>query len=170
MTTRTLKVTTPSDREVALTRSFDAPRDLVFEAYTKPALLKRWFGPKGWTLVVCEIDLRVGGRWRYEMQKVDGSQMGFGGVYQEIVRPERIVSSEEFDDPWYKGAATSTVTLVEQAGKTTFTLSIVYESKEVRDAVLKSGMETGVAASYERLDKELASLQASSAEQRDSGA
>jgi uncharacterized protein YndB with AHSA1/START domain len=165
-TTGTLEVTTPNDRTIALTRAFDAPRTLVFEAYTKPALLKRWFGPPGWTLVVCEIDLRVGGRWRFEMEKVNGAKMGFGGVYQEIVRPDRIVSSEEFDDAWYKGDATSTVTFVERSGKTTLTMSVVYESKEVRDGVLKSGMETGVAASYDRLAQELASLRSPGDESR----
>jgi uncharacterized protein YndB with AHSA1/START domain len=162
-TAATLEVTTPTDRSIALTRAFDAPRDLVFEAYTRPALLKRWFGPPGWTLVVCEIDLRVGGRWRFEMEKVGGARMGFGGVYQEIVRPERIVSSEKFDDAWYQGDATSTVTFVERSGKTTLTMTVVYESEEVRDAVLQSGMETGVAASYERLARELPVLRAEGA-------
>ena len=160
MTTGTLEVSTPTDHAIALTRVFDAPRELVFEAYTKPALLKRWFGPPGWSLVVCEIDLRVGGRWRFEMEKVNGAKMGFGGVYQEIVRPDHIVSSEKFDDAWYKGDAVSTVTFVERSGKTTLTMTVVYESKEVRDAVAASGMETGVAASYDRLARELVSLKA----------
>ena len=159
----TLEVSTPTDLTIALRRDFDAPRELVFEAYTKPALLKRWYGPPGWSLVVCEIDFRVGGRWRFEMEKDSGAKMGFGGVYQEIVRPERIVSSEEFDDPWYQGDATSTVTFVERSGKTTLTMTIVYDSKEVRDAVLASGMDTGVAQSYARLDQELVSLQADGA-------
>src|SRR5262245_31825676 len=92
-----LKVTTPSDREIALTRTFDAPRRLVFDAYTKPELLMRWFGPRDWKLIVCDIDLRVGGSWRFVMRKDDGTEMGMSGVYQEIVAPERLVSTESFD-------------------------------------------------------------------------
>jgi len=153
-----LKVTTPSDREIALTRVFDAPRELVFEAYTKPELLKRWFGPVGWRLAVCEIDLRVGGNWRYLMRKDDGTEMRMSGVYREIVAPERIVSTESFDDPWYEGQAVTTTTFSEAAGKTTFVCTVRYESQKVRDAVLKTPMESGVASSYTRLAELLALL------------
>src|SRR5262245_53302074 len=97
-----LKVTTPTDREILMTRVFDAPRNLVFEAMTKPDLLKRWLlGPDGWSLVVCTIDLKVGGAYRYEWRNVDGRTMGMGGVYREIVRPERVVATEKFDVAWY---------------------------------------------------------------------
>jgi uncharacterized protein YndB with AHSA1/START domain len=128
---KSLIVTTPSDREIALARVFDAPRQLVFDAYTKPELLKRWFGPVGWTLVVCEIDLRVGGSYRYVMRKDTGVEMGMGGVYREIVRPDRIVAAESFDDPWYEGEAIATTTLVEHRGKTTLTTTVRYDSPGV---------------------------------------
>lgn len=150
--TSTLKVTTPSDREIALSRVFDAPRDLVFEAYTKPALLKRWLGVHNrWTLDVCEIDLRVGGTYRYVWRHPDGTEMGMWGVYREVVVPERIVATEVFDQSWYPGEAESTVTLEEQGGRTTLTLTVRYESKEARDGVLKSPMATGVEAGFDKL-------------------
>lgn len=147
-----LKVTTPSDREIAMTRVFDAPRRLVFEAYTKPELVKRWLGVfGGWSLDVCEIDLKVGGSYRYVWKNTNGQEMGMGGVYREIVVPERLVVTERFDDPWYEGEAVATATFVEHDGKTTMTTTVRYASKEVRDAVLQSPMEQGVAASYDKL-------------------
>jgi uncharacterized protein YndB with AHSA1/START domain len=157
--TGTLKVTTPTDREIAMTRVFNAPRRLVFEALTKPELVKQWLlGPPGWTMPVCEIDLRVGGVYRYVWRNADGKEMGMSGVYREIVAPERIVQTEAFDDPWYQGEAVGTAVLVEQGGRTTLTTTLLYVSQAVRDAVLKSGMERGVAASYDRLENQLASL------------
>src|SRR5690348_490411 len=100
-----LKVTMPSDREIAMTRVFDAPRTLVFDAHTKPELVKRWLlGPPGWTMPVCEIDLRVGGKYRWVWRSdSDGSTMGIGGVYREIVAHERLVATERFDEAWYPG-------------------------------------------------------------------
>jgi uncharacterized protein YndB with AHSA1/START domain len=148
-----LEVTTPSDREIALTRVFDAPRRLVYDAVTKPELVRRWLGVfGGHTMEVCEIDLRVGGRYRYVWRNADGSTMGMGGVYKEIVPLERIVNTEQFDQAWYPGEATGTLTLVEKDGRTTMTTVVRYESKEARDGVLKSGMEGGVAASYDVLE------------------
>jgi uncharacterized protein YndB with AHSA1/START domain len=147
--TGTLRVTTPTDREVVLTRVFDAPRRLVFDAFTKPELLERWFGPRGWSLVVCEVDLRVGGGFRFVLRGPDGREMGMRGVYREIVAPERSVHMESFDD--YPGESQVTTVLVEQAGKTTLTATILYPSKEVRDIVIKSGMEHGAAESYDKL-------------------
>jgi len=159
--TGTLKVTTPSEREIAMTRVFDAPRSLVFDAHTKPELVKRWLlGPPGWSMPICEIDLKVGGTYRYVWRKDDGTEMGMGGVYREIVAPERIVATERFDQSWYPGEAVGTLVLVEQSGKTTVTQTVRYESREARDAVLKSGMERGVAASYDRLAEVLASVEA----------
>jgi uncharacterized protein YndB with AHSA1/START domain len=157
-----LQVTTPSDREIAMTRVFNAPRRLVFDALTKPELVKRWLlGPPGWSMPVCEIDLRVGGKYRYVWrQDSDGTDMGMGGVYREIVKPERIVATEKFDQAWYPGDAVGTVRLVEQGGKTTLTQTVLYDSKETRDAVLKSPMESGVSASYDRLADVLASMPA----------
>jgi uncharacterized protein YndB with AHSA1/START domain len=157
MSTEALKVTTPSDREIAMTRVFDAPRSLVFEANTKAELLKRWLGMQnGWSLAVCEIDLKVGGSYRYIWRKANQPEMGMGGVYREIVPNERIVATEKFDDPWYEGEAINTVTFVEQDGKTTLTMTLLYSSKETRDNVLKSPMETGVAASFNKLEEILA--------------
>lgn len=154
----TFKVTTPSDLEIAMTRVFNAPRRLVFEALTKPELVRQWLlGPPGWTMPVCEIDLRVGGAFRYVWRHADGREMGMGGVFREIVPQERIVHTELFDEAWYAGEALVTNVLVEQSGKTTLTLTSRFGTRETRDAVLKSGMESGVAASYDRLEQLLAS-------------
>ena len=158
-----LQISTPSDRELAMTRVFDAPRSMVFDAWTKPELLKRWLGVFGsWTFAVCEVDLRVGGKYRFVWRGKDGNEMGMGGVYREIVRPERIVCTEKFDDPWYEGDAIDTTTFVERAGKTTMTTTVLYASKEIRDAVLKSPMESGVAKSYDKLAEVLAAIPARS--------
>jgi uncharacterized protein YndB with AHSA1/START domain len=153
MDTGKLQITTPSDREIAMTRVFAAPRRLVFDALTKPELVKKWLlGPPGWSMPVCEIDLRVGGKYRYVWRRdSDGTDMGMGGVYREIAKPERIVATEKFDQSWYSGEAVGMTRLVEQGGKTTLTQTMLYESKETRDGVLKSPMEEGVAASYDRL-------------------
>jgi uncharacterized protein YndB with AHSA1/START domain len=157
--TGNIKVTTPSDREIMMTRVFDAPRSMVFDAHTKPDLIKRWLlGPEGWSMPVCEVDLKVGGKYRYVWRHSDGREMGMGGVYREVVRPERLVSTELFDEDWTGGEAVGTLTLTEQDGKTTLTQTMLYASKEVRDSVLKSGMEQGVATSYDRLEGLLASI------------
>jgi uncharacterized protein YndB with AHSA1/START domain len=151
--TKALKVTARGEREIAMTRVFDAPRRLVFDASTQPELVKRWLlGPPDWSMPVCEIDLRVGGAYRYVWRHDrDGTEMGMGGVYREIVPPERIVATEAFDQPWYPGEALDTIHLTEQGGRTTMTTTVRYESQEARDAVLRSPMEEGVAASYDRL-------------------
>lgn len=156
--TGTLKVTTPTDREIVMTRVFDAPRTLVFDAFSKPELLKRWFGPRGWSLVVCEVDLKVGGGFRFVMRGPDGKDMGMRGVYKEIVPPERSVHMESFDD--YPGESQVTAVLVELGGKTTLTVTVLYPSPEIRDIVLKSGMEHGAAESYDKLAELLASAEA----------
>jgi uncharacterized protein YndB with AHSA1/START domain len=137
-----------------MTRELDAPIDMVFDAFTRPELVKRWLGVQGgWSWAVCEIDLRVGGTYRYVWRGPDGAEMGMGGVYRKIVRPRRIVSTERFDQPWYPGEAVGTLSLTESGRKTTVTHTIVYETKEARDAVLKSPMEQGVAGSYNLLDE-----------------
>jgi uncharacterized protein YndB with AHSA1/START domain len=160
--TGNLKISTPTDREIVMTRVFAAPRGLVFEALTRPELVKRWLlGPPGWSMPVCEIDLKVGGKYRYVWQRdSDGKQMGMGGVFHEIVRPERLTATEKFDEAWYEGECLVINALVEQSGRTTLILTARYDSQKIRDAVLKSGMESGVAASYDRLDDVLASLAA----------
>src|SRR5882672_12261443 len=109
-----LTVTTPTDREVVLTRVFDAPRHLVFDAFTKPELLKRWFGPRGWSLVVCEVDLKVGGAWRFVLRSPEGRDMGMRGVYRELQPPSRSVHTETFDD--FPGESVVTTVLVEDRG------------------------------------------------------
>jgi uncharacterized protein YndB with AHSA1/START domain len=157
-----LQVTTPSDREIAMTRVFAAPRSLVFDAWTKPELLMRWLGVRGgWTFAICEVDLRVGGAYRFVWRAPDGTEMGMGGVYREVVRPERLVATEKFDESWYEGEALDTTVLVEKGGKTTVTITVLYQSREVRDAVLKTPMATGVAESYDKLDDVLGSRLAS---------
>ena len=155
----TLQVTTPSEREIAMTRVFDAPRRLVFDAWTKPELLKRWLGVRGgWSMAVCEVDLKVGGRYRFVWRGPDGKEMGMGGVYREIVRPERLVATEVFDEPWYPGEALDTTVLVEEDGKTTLTTTVLYASQEARDAALKSGMTRGIIESYDKLEEYVVSI------------
>jgi uncharacterized protein YndB with AHSA1/START domain len=155
----TLKITTRGDRELVMTRAFDAPRHLVFEAYTRPEHLKRWLGVhSGWSLEVCDIDLRVGGAYRYLWRGPNGAEMGMRGIYREVVPPERLVATEVFDESWYPGEAVDTLELVERDDRTTLTVTVRYESREARDAVLKSPMEQGVAAGYDKLAEVLATL------------
>lgn len=154
-----LEITLPSDREIAMTRQFDAPRELVFEAYTRPELLKRWLGVfGGWSFAVCEVDLRVGGAYRYVWRHADGMEMGMGGVFREIVRPERIVSTEKFDHAWYEGECLDTLTLTENGGRTTLTIRMQYDSKTIRDSVLASPMKSGMEAGFNALDALVSTL------------
>jgi uncharacterized protein YndB with AHSA1/START domain len=155
-----LTVTMLSDREVVLRRVFDAPRRLVFEAFTKPEHLVRWFGPRGYTLPVCEIDLRPGGAWRYVLRGPDGEEMGMKGVYREIAAPERLVSTEAYDIPgmgWTPESVVTT-TLEERDGQTTLTSRILYQSVEHRDGHVGSGMEAGAAETFDRLAELLGSM------------
>ena len=157
-----LTLNTEGDRHVVVTRRFDAPPEDVYRAHTEPALLQKWLlGPDGWTMPVCELDPKPGGRIRYLWRRdKDGSQMGMHGTFREVVPPERTVHGEQFDDPWYPGEAIVTTVFDERAGKTTVTMTMRMQTREARDGVLKSGMETGVARSYERLDEVLASVAA----------
>jgi uncharacterized protein YndB with AHSA1/START domain len=147
--TGTLKITTPNDNEIVMTRVFNAPQKLVFDAFTKPELMKRWFGPHGWSLDVCEIDLKVGGGFRFVLVGPDGVRMGMRGVYREINAPNGSVHTESFDD--YPGESTVTSAFTEAEGKTTLTATVSYPSKEIRDLVIQSGMEHGAAESYDKL-------------------
>ena len=148
-----LIITADNDRDIVMTRAFDAPRTLVFDALTIPKLIKRWLlGPPGWEMTECTVDLRVGGAYRYAWTKDSGSTMGMGGEYLEIVKPERIVNTEKFDQAWYQGEARGTAVLTETDGKTTLVTTVRYVSKETRDAVLKTPMEDGVAHSYNLLE------------------
>ncbi|MEO8880611.1 MAG: SRPBCC domain-containing protein [Gemmatimonadaceae bacterium] len=147
-----LEITTPSDREIEMTRVFDAPHGLVFDAYTQCKYLKRWLGVfDGWSLDVCEIDLRVGGKYRYEWKRAPSTVMGMGGTYREIVTGTRIVATEKFDESWYEGDAVTTATFVDSGVSTTLTLTVMYASTEARDGVLKSGMSGGVTAGFDAL-------------------
>jgi len=149
---KALKVTARGDREIVMTRVFNAPRALVWDAFTKPELVQRWLlGPPGWTMPVCQLAQKPGERYRYVWRGPDGSEMGMGGVVRELEPPERIVATEKFDQPWYPGEAVGIIVLTEKDGKTTLTQTILYESKEARDLVLKSPMEKGLGMSYDRL-------------------
>jgi uncharacterized protein YndB with AHSA1/START domain len=157
--TNTLKVAAHGEREITMTRVFGAPRESVFDAWTKPDALKRWlYGPEEWRLAVCEIDLRVGGAFRFVWRHPDGRDMGMGGVYREIAPPKRLVFTELYDEDWTGGKALVTIALDENAGKTTLTQAVLYSSRAARDGVLKSPMEQGVAQSYDRLAEWLASM------------
>jgi uncharacterized protein YndB with AHSA1/START domain len=158
--TETLTITTPSDREVVITRVFNAPRTLVWDAMSRPDLLKRWlFGPAGWAMVVCEEDRRVGGSFQWAWRGPEGAEMTMRGVYREVVPPERVVRTERFELGCDAQAAEQLATLVlaEQGGRTTLTLTVLYPSREARDATIASGMEHGLRAGYDRLEQMLAS-------------
>ena len=156
--TNKLKVTSQGEREIVMTRVFDAPRELVFDVWTQADLLKRWlWGPDEWPLSVCESDPRVGGKLRLVWRHRDGKEMGMSGVWRELKRPERIVHTEIFDEDWTGGEATVTTVLTEQGGKTTMTQTIRYSSVMARDIVLKSPMEHGMGLSYDRMEKFMAS-------------
>ena len=164
MNAATVTVTTPSDREVVVTRSFDAPRQLVWDAHTKPELVRRWLlGPPGWTMPICEIDLRVGGKYRYALAGPNGELMAWGGAYRDIVEPERLVSTELFDEDWTGGETINTLILAERNERTTLTLNVLYVSKEARDGALATGMTVGMEAGFALLDALLASMGAGEA-------
>jgi uncharacterized protein YndB with AHSA1/START domain len=158
----TFKVTTPSDREIRLTRLFDAPRHLVFEAMSKPEHIRRWWGRlgDGYSVPVCDVDFRPGGAWRFVNQTPTGELAAFRGVYREIVPPERVVFTEIFEAfPDETSVVTSVLT--EENGKTRLTATVQYSSRDVRDMVLQTGMERGAAISYDRLEEVAQELQQS---------
>lgn len=152
-TSAKLQITLPSDREILFVREFRAPRQLVWDCHTKPELLKRWmYGPDGWSLPHCEIDLRVGGRYRYVWKHTRGTEMGMGGVFKEIAAPSRLVATELFDEDWTGGEVIATHEFTEKNGITTLSLVALYSSKEARDGALKSGMTDGMELGYARVD------------------
>ena len=157
----TFTVSTPSDREIRMTRLFDAPRRLVFEAMTKPEHIKRWWGRlgEGYSVPVCEVDLRPGGRWRFVNRHPNG-EAAFHGVYREITPPERVVFTEIYE-PFPDAESVVTGVYTEENGKTRLTVDVLYPSKDVRDMVLKSGMDKGAAISYDRLEEVARELQGS---------
>ena len=154
-----LTITTPTDREVVMTRVFKAPRSLVFDAMITPALLQRWLIANGRPMVVCEVDARVGGAYRFLWQVAGKRDVGMHGVHREIERPSRIVRTEEWED-FDAGESLTTLELTEEGGTTTMTATVLFSSKDVRDQVLKSGMEKGAGASYDHLERYLAEVSA----------
>jgi uncharacterized protein YndB with AHSA1/START domain len=156
---RKLSVTTPSDREIVLTRTFDAPRAAVFEAWTKPEHVRKWYGCAVFDLVVCDIDFRVGGRYRFTMRTPEGVEHTMAGVYREIVAPKRIVCTEHYETHGFRREdAIVTVVFDEQDGTTTLTSTIVHPSREQRDGHLNSGMEHGAGETFDRLAEHLATM------------
>lgn len=159
------QVTLPSDREVKVTRSFKAPRALVYRAYTEPQLLQRWLlGPPGWSMPVCEMDVRVGGgyQWRWRNDQ-DGSEFGFAGTFREVKPGARLVHTEAYDpgtvgDGYPGDEAIVTVTFTEESGLTTVTTLIDFASKEARDAAMATGMTDGMEESYKLLDRQLGGI------------
>ena len=149
-----LSVTTPSETEIRMQRVFSAPRSLVFDCFTKPELLKRWFACRGFTLSKCEVDLRVGGKWRYVLSHPQRGDMGMGGEYLEIQAPERSVHTEAFDD--FPGQSVVTGQFIERDGQTEFTCTIRFDSQEIRDAVMATGMADGAGETYDNLAELLA--------------
>lgn len=156
---RTVNVTTPSDREIVITRNFDAPRRMVWDAMTRPELLKRWlFGPTGWTMTACEEDVRPGGAFQYAWVGPDGTEMKMHGVYREVVPAERAVRTEIFSIgcDFQSGEQLGTAVLTETDGRTLLTVTVLYPSKEALDGAIQSGMTQGMEAGYNRLDDVLA--------------
>lgn len=153
----TLTVTTPSDREIVMTRVFNAPRELVFEAHTKCEHLEKWWGQRDSPMSVCELDFRPGGKWRFVQKSPTGEEWGFRGEFREIERPERIVWT--FESEGMPGhISVDTVTFVEENGRTTLTATSMFDSKEDRDGMLQSGMEAGANETWDRLAEYLATI------------
>jgi uncharacterized protein YndB with AHSA1/START domain len=149
--------TTPSDREILGTRVVDAPRELVWEAWTNPEHVPNWLlGPEGWTMPVCEIDLRPGGAWHFVWRRSDGTEMEMRGEYREVEPPERLVHTESWGGDWPE--TLNTLILSEEDGKTTMAQTVLYPSKEARDAALATGMKKGASISFERLDAYLGTM------------
>ena len=154
---RTATVTLPTDEQILITREFDAPRHLVFKAWTTPDLVKRWWSGRRGRMTVAEIDLRVGGTWRYVMEAEGGYEVAFHGEYREIVPDERIVSTEVYEG-MPEGEALNTVTFAETDGRTTLTVLVEHASKEARDVHVNSGMEVGMQEGMDLLEQVAISL------------
>ena len=152
-----LKVAKSGTRETVITRDFLASRRLVFDAWTKPEVLRHWYGPSGWSLVVCEVDLKVGGEWHFVVRRANGTEIGMHGVYREVVPPERFVHTQAFDLADFPHDMLVTTDLVEERGRTTLTSTITYPSQEIRDGDI-GPTEHGARESYAKLDEYLASI------------
>lgn len=150
---RSLQVEQSGENAVIITRSFDAPRQLVWACHTQPELVRRWLlGPPGWTMPTCEIDLRVGGRYRYVWRNTQGVDMAMGGVYHEITAPELLVAAERFDEDWTGGETMVTQRFTEAGTGTLLTMTVLYGSAAARESALKTGMTRGMEMSYAQLD------------------
>ncbi len=148
-----LELTTPSDREIRIVRDFNSSRNKVFDCYFRPELVRRWMtGPEGWSFEVCEIDLKVGGAYRYVLKGPGGMELAWGGVYQEVVVPERVVTLEKYDQDWTGGETRGTLEFAEIERRTRVTTNLLYASREARDGALKSGMAEGMAAGFDRIE------------------
>ena len=157
--TTSIKVTLPSEKEIVLTRDFDAPRSLVFEAFVKPEHLKRWWGYRDSTLTVCEVDLRLGGVWRYVLRKANGSEQPFCGEFREIMPPERLVYTFVYDvDGFRDPAGLVQDVFQEKNGRTTLVETMFFPSKHARDETLNAGMVAGAEETLDRLAELLATL------------
>ena len=156
----TAKVTLPADTQILITREFDAPRHLVWKAWTTPELVRRWWHANRGEMTVCEIDLRVGGTWRYVMDVAEFGEVGFHGEYREIVPEERLVSTEVYEGipDAEEHAALDTLTLEEADGRTTMTILVEHKTKEGRDAHIESGMEDGMQDAMDLLEEVAVSL------------
>ncbi len=155
----TAVITTSTDREIRIERVFDAPRDRVFAVYTDPNLIPEWWGPRGTTAIVDEMDVRTGGRWRFVMRNSDGSESGFRGAYREVTAPERIVQTFEWE-PMAGHVSVETATFEDLGDRTKVTTTSLFHTPEERDGMLASGMEGGLSETYARLDELLARMAA----------
>jgi uncharacterized protein YndB with AHSA1/START domain len=155
-----VQISTPSDREVVISRTFDAPRHLVFKAWTTPELVQRWLlGPPGTTMPVCEMDLRVGGAIRWVWRSENGDEMGLSGVCRQVIPNERLVHTELFDEDWTGGETTITIDFLEEGGKTTVRMTVLYASQKARDAAIQTDMADGMNMGYDRLAELLKTLE-----------
>lgn len=154
-----LTIETENDLEVVLVREFDAPRELLYRCHTEADLVRKWMlGPPGWTMPVCELDATIGGKYRYVWRNEGGAEMGMGGVFKELERPERMVNTQLFDQDWTGGETIGTLIFTEANGRTRMHQTVLYSSREARDGALQTGMTDGMQASYQRLDTLLQSL------------
>lgn len=155
-----LSITLPSDREIVVTREFNAPRDLVFDCWTIPALIRRWLGPADWVMTTCDFDARVGGKWRFVSRGPDGFEMASGGTISEFIRPEWMKTTELYDIDWTGGETINSNAFTEANGITTSVLTVLYASKQARDGARATPMAEGMEMGFQRLDEMLADMPA----------
>ena len=155
-----LTITLPSDREIAITRTFKAPADLIFDCWTIPALIRRWLGPSDWVFTTCEFDARVGGKWRFVTRGPNGMEMGSSGEVLELSRPDWIKTNEIYDMDWTGGQTINTNRISEENGVTTSVVTVLYANQEARDGARATPMAEGMEMGFKRLEELLADLPA----------